>query len=230
MLTLAEKFTRLKTGIGGNREKMHYEDTFGMPREEAHYITPPNRWQRRILGELEFALRLSRVNGGRFDRELEAALDGLLAAQEETGVVSIDDVRRAEAVLAPLAGEAKTYSLILAGHAHIDMNWMWSWQETVASTLDTFRTMLNIMDEYPGFCFSQSQASVYKIVEDFDPDMMDEIRRRIGEGRWEITASAWVETDKNMPCTESLARHILYTKKYLQEKWGVDPVRFLLAD
>ena len=50
------------------------------------------------------------------------------------------------------------------------MNWMWGWQETVAVTLSTFRTILNLMGEYPEYTFSQSQASVYKIVEEFDPD------------------------------------------------------------
>ena len=59
---------------------------------------------------------------------------------------------KAEELLAPLGPAAKEYKLILAGHAHIDMNWMWSWHETVAATLATFRTMLNIMDEYPEFC------------------------------------------------------------------------------
>ena len=44
--------------------------------------------------------------------------------------------------------------------------------------------MLNLMKEYPEFTFSQSQASVYKIVEEFDPDMMKEIQARIREGRW----------------------------------------------
>jgi alpha-mannosidase len=99
---------------------------------------------------------------------------------------------------------------------------MWSWQETVALTLDTFRTMLDLMDEYPDFHYSQSQASVYKIVGEYDPPMMGRIKERIKEGRWEVTAAAWVETDKNMPNTESLVRHIQYTKKYLNEVWGVD--------
>ena len=40
-MTLAEKFTRLKTSVGGNREKMHFEDTFGMPKEEQAHITRP---------------------------------------------------------------------------------------------------------------------------------------------------------------------------------------------
>ena len=38
-MTLAEKFTRLKTSVGGNREKMHFEDTFGMPKEEQAHVT-----------------------------------------------------------------------------------------------------------------------------------------------------------------------------------------------
>lgn len=82
-------------------------------------------------------------------------------------------------MLAPMEKAAKEYRLILAAHAHIDMNWMWSFNETVAVTLATFRTMLNIMDEYPDFCFSQSQASVYKIVEEYDPDLMERIKEKI---------------------------------------------------
>ena len=73
------------------------------------------------------------------------------------------------------------------------------------------------MEEYPDFKFSQSQASVYKIVEEYDPAMLEIIKERIREGRWEVTASTWVETDKNMPNGESLARHILYTKKTLSK-------------
>ena len=223
MANLTEQFYRLKTSIGGNREKKRYEDTFGMPREEQAYITLPNRWHRRIVSELEFVLRLSKVNPDLCNGPLGAALDFLLAATEAEGVITRSDVLHAETLLAPVAAEARSFALILAGHAHIDMNWMWSWQETVAATLDTFRTMLAIMDEYPDFHFSQSQASVYKIVEEFDPDMMDRIKARIAEGRWEVTASAWVEQDKNMPSTESMARHILYTKNYLRDTWGLDP-------
>ncbi len=221
--TLVEQFIRLKTTVGGNRELTEFEWTFGMPKEEQLRITPPNRWQRRILGELEFALKLAEENPGQFEEAIGRALGLLLAAQEREGAIGRSDIETAEGLLAPLTAAAREYEVILAAHAHIDMNWMWSWQETVSLTLDTFRTMLQLMDEYPQFCYSQSQASVYRIVEEFDPPMMEAIRRRVAEGRWEITAAAWVETDKNMPSTESLARHILYTKKYLKEHWGIDP-------
>ena len=85
----------------------------------------------------------------------------------------------AEQALLPLSEAAKAYEVLFVGHAHIDMNWMWGWQETVAVTLATLRTALNLMREYPDFTFSQSQASVYRIVEEYDPDMMAEIRARV---------------------------------------------------
>jgi len=221
MKQLAAKFRRLKTAIGGNREKQKYEEMFGPPLEERQYITRPNRACTRILAELEFVLHLSEEKDGAFDLELEAALDFLLDKIRVQGVITNQDCEAAEEILAPVEAAAKEYSVILAGHAHIDMNWMWGFQETVAITLATFRSVLNIMDQYPQFCFSQSQASVYKIVEEYDSQMMEEIKARIAEGRWEVTATDWVETDKNMPDTESMLRHIQYTKEYMSEVWGV---------
>lgn len=215
-------FIKLKTAVGGNREHQGYEESFGQPREEQQHITPTAPHNKRILSQLEFAIRLNEERSGEFDQTVGAAIRFLNKCMEIDGVLTKSACRRAEELLSPMQEAAKEYKLILAGHAHIDMDWMWSYHETVASTLATFRTVLNLMAQYPDFCFSQSQASVYKMVEEYDPDMMDEIKERIREGRWEVTASAWVETDKNMPSTESLLRHIRYTKNYLREVWGVD--------
>ena len=219
MSKLTEKYIRLKTAVGGNREITGYEDTFGMPREAQAHITPPGQWNERILCELNFALELN--DDGRYDGVIDRALDCLLAKQAQAGALCDEACMEAERLLLPIAAEAKSYRVLLAAHAHIDMNWMWSYPETVASTLATFRTMLILMDEYPDFCFSQSQAAVYRIVEEHDPNMMEEIKRRIAQGRWEVTATAWVEADHNMPNTESMLRHIEYTREYLMSKWGV---------
>lgn len=217
------EFIKLKTAIGGNREQYGYEETFGQPMEEQHHITARNKHNRRLISQLEFAIRLNEAQDGHFDGPLREAMQFLAAAMEEDGVLTCAVCRRGEELLLPLHDAAKEYKLILAGHAHIDMDWMWSYHETVASALATFRTVLNLMEQYPHFHFSQSQASVYQMVEEYDPDMMAEIQTRIREGRWEVTASAWVETDKNMPSTESLLRHIEYTRNYLNRVWGIDP-------
>ena len=221
MKTIVEKFYYIKTHIGGNREKMHFEDTFGMPREEQMHITPPGKDNVRIISELDFAIRLTKELQGIYDAEVEQALDYLVDKIDSQGVLTAQDCESAENFLLPMQEACKEYHLILAAHAHMDMNWMWGYTETVALVLATCRSILNIMDEYPEFCFSQSQGAVYKIVEEYDPAMMEEIKTRIAEGRWEVTATAWVETDKNMPEGESLLRHIQYTREYLEKKWGV---------
>ena len=180
-------------------------------------------WAKRITSQLEYAVQLNKVLEHKYDRDLTEVLDFLSEGVAREGTITTAAAQEAEKRLAPLSEDAKGFRMLCVAHAHIDMNWMWRWEETVAIVLDTFRTMLNLMEEYPQFRFSQSQASVYKIVEEHDPAMLEEIRKRIKEGRWEVTASTWVENDKNMSNGESLARHILYTKRTLSGMLGIDP-------
>ena len=221
MANFPARLEALKRQVGGNREKMDFEWTFGATREERMHVTPPGRPIIRILSELNFAIQLSAENGGKFDAEIERALTHLEGAMARDGVLTRSACLGAEQALLPLSPAAKEYEVIFASHAHIDMNWMWGWQETVAATIATFRTVLDMMREYPEFTFSQSQTSVYKIIDDYAPEMKEEMLQRIAEGRWEVTAAAWVETDKNMPDTESLIRHLEYTRNYLEEHWGI---------
>lgn len=224
-MNLVSRFLTLKKKVGGNREKQKYEYTMGATVLEKANITGPSKAIERILSEIHFALELSGHRDGRYEQEIGHALTILEECMEQEQVITRSAALAAEEALLPLQEAAKEYEVIYASHAHIDMNWMWGWQETVAITLSTFRTILNLMREYPEFTFSQSQASVYKIVEEYSPEMMPEIKQRIAEGRWEVTANAWVETDKNMPDTESLIRHIRVTRDYLKEVWGVENVQ-----
>lgn len=186
------------------------------------------RWPQRAVFELEYALRLSEALEGKHRDIVGSAVTGLFQSFQERGCVTEAAAREAETALLPMAEDAKSFHMICAAHAHIDMNWMWRYDETVAITLDTFRTMLDLMEEYPTFTFSQSQASVYRVVQQYNPAMLEEIKTRIQQGRWEVTASAWVETDKNMPSGESLTRHILYTKRVLSQLLALDPASLKL--
>ncbi len=181
-----------------------------------------NYWADRLTSQLKYAYYLSRVDNGSHDGLIDSVAQFLLAEYQEAGTITAATGLKAETMMGELSARAKSYRLICVGHAHIDMNWMWRWDETVAITLDTFRTVLDLMEEYPDFKFSQSQASVYKIVEDYGQDMLEEIQARVQEGRWEVTASTWVEADKNMPTGESMARHILYTRRYLSQLLGIE--------
>ncbi len=222
--TLAQRFADLKRKTGGNREKTGFEFTFGLTPEESVRVTPLPSFMVRIFSEIHFAMEGARVE--HWDEgPVDAALSILERAMEEDGTLTRRICLEAEDALMPLQEKARSFSLIYTSHAHIDMNWLWGMPETVAATLSTFRSVLHMMEEYPEFTFMQSQASVYRIVEEFDPALMDPIRQRIREGRWEVTANAWVETDKNMPGTESLLHHVKVTRAYLRHVWGVDTDR-----
>lgn len=174
-------------------------------------------WSKRILAEIGFLLEVSKVEDCRFDDALLPVLQMLREEFQAEGAITKASVLKAETLLMPLASEAKKYEVTCAAHAHIDMNWLWGFHETASLTVDTFATVLKLMEEYPDFTFSQSQASVYHMIERFYPDMLEQIRRRVHEGRWEVTASTWVENDKNMTGTEAAARQLLYTKRYLSK-------------
>jgi alpha-mannosidase len=182
----------------------------------------------RIYAELRFLCALSDSRGGAYDGLLREAAERLAAEIREAGAAGPGTVKKIEESLSGLAAEAKEYTFLCAAHAHIDMNWMWGYHETVAVTLATMTTMLDMMEEFPDFTFSQSQASVYRILEEFAPELLERIKQRVREGRWEILASTWVECDKNMPSGESLTRHVLYTKEYLSKTFGLAPEELVI--
>ena len=200
--------------------------TDGLARGLAQQAARVEYEQERFTSQLSFAEFLCEQHP---DRAAEwGQLMAAAAAQAEQAVdgnaaVLSGAVRGAEQMLAPIGQAAKEYTIYCVGHAHIDMNWMWSWPETVATTNDTFTTVLHLMEEFPEFVFSQSQASVYRIVEQHNPRQLEEIGQRVREGRWEVTASHWVEGDKNIASGESLCRHLLYTRRYMQELFDLAP-------
>ncbi len=181
----------------------------------------------RIESQLDFAERLCGLHAEQAEAWrplIAAARERVARALKERALDSVADaVAEAETILAPLAKAAKRYTIHLVGHAHIDMNWMWSWPETVSVTVDTFATVLRLMETFPEFTFSQSQASTYEIVERLRPDLFEAIRARVAEGRWEVLASHWVEGDKNMAGGESLCRHLLLTRAYFKDRFGLRP-------
>lgn len=176
----------------------------------------------RLIHELRFGLELSRANENKWDALLESSIALLEEGVRADGIITACVARNAEEALRAMQAEAKKYEVLCVGHAHIDMNWMWRYDETVSITLDTFRTVLGFLEEYPQFRFSQSQASVYEIVEKYDPEMLMEIKKQVAAGRWEVSASTWVEADRNMPSAESVARHLLYTRRYLSRLLDID--------
>jgi len=133
------------------------------------------------------------------------------------------EIKSARAALECVREEAKSKTVHLIGHAHLDMNWFWEMDETADLIKRDFTSMCNVMDENPEFKFSQSQCAVYDIAQKQHQKLFERVSEKIKSGQWDVTAAAWVEGDLDMSSGESLCRHILYSKKYLDKQFGVDP-------
>ena len=117
----------------------------------------------------------------------------------------------------------RDYTVHLVGHAHIDLSWLWRWEETVHDVaFQTFTGTLAQMDKTPGLTFAQSQAALYEAIEKDYPAVFQSIKAKIKAGTWVPVGGMWVEPDLNMPDGEALARQLLYGKRYFLDKFGVD--------
>ncbi len=125
--------------------------------------------------------------------------------------------------IVPAAKPLEELTTFLVGHAHIDMNWLWDFEDTIDICRRTFLSVDHLMDEFPEFVFSQSQGAIYSLMQDHEPEVFERIKRRVKEGRWDVTASTWVEGDLNMASGESLVRQTTHALRYLKREFDVQP-------
>ncbi|MDR2647061.1 MAG: alpha-mannosidase [Oscillospiraceae bacterium] len=111
-------------------------------------------------------------------------------------------------------------SVHLIGNAHLDPIWLWRWQEGCNEAMQTFRSALDRMKEFPGYVFTCSSAAYYEWAEQIDPAMFAEITEAVKAGRWIPVNGWWVQPDCNMPSGESFARQALYSQLYYYKKFG----------
>jgi len=122
----------------------------------------------------------------------------------------------------PLKPMLQQATFHLTGNSHIDAAWLWPRTETVDVVKRTFGSALQLMNEYPNYTYTQSAAQYNEWMAEKYPEMNEEIKKRIKEGRWEVVGGMWVEPDLNMPDGESQVRSILLGKRWFQKEYGVD--------
>lgn len=120
--------------------------------------------------------------------------------------------------------------VILAGHSHLDVAWLWTVNEITRKCARTFSNNLALMDAYPDFRFTQSQAAVYYFTKQYYPELFERVKQKVKEGAWEITGNTWVEADTNIASGESLVRQLLYGREFFMREFGVSSDIYWLPD
>ena len=122
------------------------------------------------------------------------------------------------------------FEVIMDGHSHLDIAWLWRSQETERKTARTFANNLALMDHYPEFTFTQSQAIVYHWIKNNNPELYERIKEKVKNGQWYIVGNTWVECDTNVASGESMIRQLLYGREFFLKEFGVSSDTYWLPD
>ncbi len=115
----------------------------------------------------------------------------------------------------------KTSGLLhMVGHSHLDIVYQWTHREYIRKVGRTHATMLRLMEQYPDFKFSQSSCKIYADMKQHYPQMFEQVKQRIAEGRWQPVGAFWLEPECNLISGESFVRHILHGQRFWQEEFG----------
>ena len=108
------------------------------------------------------------------------------------------------------------------GHTHIDCAWLWTLAQTREKVQRSFATVLDLMKRYPDYKFTSSQPLLYKYLKEEAPEVYEQVKARVAEGRWECEGAMFVEADCNLPSGESFIRQLIYGKRFFREEFGKD--------
>ncbi|HEY0518666.1 MAG TPA: hypothetical protein VGC84_04160, partial [Ilumatobacteraceae bacterium] len=154
-----------------------------------------------VLLGLAVALPTDEPRRVRVLRQLEVAFNAL----------DLDDVARSAAgarrllrTALDVTARAGSHRVVAVGHAHIDSAWLWPIRETHRKCARTFASALRLMDDYPDYHFTCSQAAQYEWIETSHPTMFAGIRDKVAAGQWHPVGGMWVEPDMNLPSGESI--------------------------
>lgn len=153
------------------------------------------------------------------NRELNNALN-LIDFEDDTLPGLADAKRYVDEVIYANDDYKGSGDVALLAHSHLDIAYYWRRIHAVQKNLRTVLIQLRLMDRYPEFKYTHTQAFTYETLEKYYPEVFAELKTRIAEGRFEPVGAMYVEPDCNIPAAESLIRQCLYGQQYFREKFG----------
>ena len=96
----------------------------------------------------------------------------------------------------------------LVSHAHLDLAWLWPVAETWRAAVDTFASVLNLMEQHPDLHFGHSTPALYAWLQQHRPTLWRRVHALAEAGRWEPLCGPWVEMDCVLIGTVSLLRQL----------------------
>ena len=125
----------------------------------------------------------------------------------------------------------KDPTLYVVPYAHLDTQWRWDMQQTIAEyLLKTMRVNFDLMDKYPHYVFNWSGANRYRLMKEYYPADYAKMKTYVAKGQWFPAGSSMEEGDVNLPSAESILRQVLYGNTYFRNDFGKASAEYMLPD
>jgi len=112
------------------------------------------------------------------------------------------------------------FKVYLIPNTHSDLQYRKSYQEYLPLHLSNLKEGLNILEEYPEYCYVTEHIALLEEFWKRSPDYRKKIKKFAQEGRLEMRSNAYSICDTNIPCGESLIQQFYFgkrwTKRYLE--------------
>lgn len=222
---------RCWSGMNENWQKRHFK---GIYLEIVHEDTEKFYYLTKVLLETIQELGLEDYRAIRLTQMLDEAFLSIdyLSVGEKNFYKNVSEAYSglSEKLMRLATDVSDKPTVAVCGHTHIDMAWLWRLEHTREKGVRSFATVLNLMEQYPEYKFSQSSPLLYEMIYEKYPKIFKRIKEKIREGRWEVTGGMWVEPDTNIPSGESLVRQLLLGKTYVREAFGKEMTVVWLPD
>ena len=116
------------------------------------------------------------------------------------------------------------------GNSHLDLEWLWTKEETRRKSARTLGNQIRILEEYDDYKYFHSQPWILDTVKNEYPDLYEEVKQWVKKGRIIVDGGMWVESDTNIPGGESLIRQFIVGKKFIKDEFGVNSEILWLPD
>lgn len=155
--------------------------------------------------------------------DLKGALDRMLACinwDEEAFYETVEEAHRVLMAELQKIEKRTDVTACVVGHTHIDVAWLWRLKHTREKAQRSFATVLRLMERYDEYIFLQTQPQLYKYIKNDCPELYEQIKKRVEEGKWETDGGMWVEADCNISSGEALVRQFLHGTRFFEKEFG----------
>ena len=121
--------------------------------------------------------------------------------------------------------------LYMVSTPHLDTQWNWTIQKTIREFIKaTLEDNFEMFKKYPHYRMNFEGAFRYQLAKEYYPELYEQLKQYVAEGRWNVAGSQWDATDTNVPSSEAYMRQILLGNGFFESEFGKKSTDIFLTD